>query len=321
MKKANWFPFLLSLIVLASCTGTGMKKTKTGLEYKIFENGTGAKAKKGDFLKFNYKITVRDSVLTSSYDAIPGYDMVDSVGRPYDISEIMKYLRVGDSAVTYQAFDSIAKMSMAPPPAFLHKGDKIKTTIRVLAILPPDRQAAIEDYNKELDKFKTKEMAEIQKYLSQKNIQATQTRNGAFVEVQSKGNGPACDSGKQVAVMYTGYTLEGKYFDSNTDSTKQTQKHPMDPFKFISGREGSVQGMLEGIQAFNKGGKGRIFIPSLLGYGPRSLGKDVPAYSNLIVDIEVVDVTDAPAPQIQPNIFQQMPKKDSAAAVKPKKAK
>jgi FKBP-type peptidyl-prolyl cis-trans isomerase len=321
MKKANWLPFLLSLIVLASCTGTGMKKTKSGLEYKIFENGTGAKAKKGEFLKFNYKITVRDSVLTSSYDAIPGYDVVDSVGRPYDISEVMKFLRVGDSVVAYQSFDSIVKMSMSPPPAFLHKGDKIKTTLKVLAILPSDRQLAIEDYNKELDKFKMKEVAEIQKYLSSKNIQATQTRSGAFVEVTNKGTGAACDSGKQVAIKYNGYTFDGKYFDSNIDSSRQTQRHPMDPFKFISGREGAVAGLLEGIQSFNNGGKGRVFVPSMLGYGPRSLGKDVPPYSNLIFDVEVVDVSDAPAPQIQPNIFQQAPRRDSTSTAKPKKAK
>jgi len=320
MKKANWLVALFALVALAACTGSGYKKTKTGLEYKIFETGSGAKAKKGDFLKFNYKITVRDSVLTSSYEGIPGYDVVDSVGRPYDISEIMKLLRTGDSAVAIQAYDSIAKFAMGPPPGFLHKGDKIKTTIKVIAVLPADRQAAIADYNKELDKLKDREIVEIQKYLAQKNIQATKTRSGAFVEVQSKGDGPACDSGKQVAIKYTGYTLEGKYFDSNVDSTKQSQKHPMDPFKFISGKEGSVQGILEGIQLFNKGGKGRLFIPSMLGYGPRALGAEVPAYSNLVFDVEVVDVADAPEPPVQPNIFQQMPRQDSTNA-KAKKGK
>ena len=94
----------------------------------------------------------------------------------------------------------------------------------------------------------------------------------------------------------------------------------MDPFKFISGKEGSVQGILEGIQLFNKGGKGRLFIPSMLGYGPRALGPEVPAYSNLVFDVEVVDVADAPEPPVQGNIFQQMPQRDSTAP-KPKKGK
>lgn len=48
MKKVFGFAALVAWLAFAACTNSGYKKTKTGLEYKIFENGTGAKAKKGE---------------------------------------------------------------------------------------------------------------------------------------------------------------------------------------------------------------------------------------------------------------------------------
>ena len=41
----------LLLLGAASCSNSGFKKTKSGLLYKIYSNGQGAVAKKGEFLK------------------------------------------------------------------------------------------------------------------------------------------------------------------------------------------------------------------------------------------------------------------------------
>ncbi|RYF96445.1 MAG: hypothetical protein EOO00_02675 [Chitinophagaceae bacterium] len=109
------------------------------------------------------------------------------------------------------------------------------------------------------------------------------------------GDGPMADSGKVVSVKYTGKVLNGGWVDSNIDSTKQFQPHPMDPFEFLSGSQGAIVGMLEGVQKFKKGGKGNLYIPSSLAYGanPRP-GGPVKANENLVFYIEVVDVKDLP---------------------------
>jgi FKBP-type peptidyl-prolyl cis-trans isomerase FkpA len=149
------------------------------------------------------------------------------------------------------------------------------------------------DYQAEMEKFRNKELATIETYLKNNNIKAEKLK-GVFVEIKEKGTGPAAESGKMVSIKYTGTNFEGKPFDSNIDSTKQTQPHPMDPFSFIAGQQGAIQGMLEGITAFNKGGKGRLFIPSSMGYGPQGSPPAIKPNENLIFEVEVVDVADAP---------------------------
>jgi FKBP-type peptidyl-prolyl cis-trans isomerase len=167
----------------------------------------------------------------------------------------------------------------------------------------PDRNVAVTDYQQEMDKFKNLELAKIESYLSQKNIKAEKVNGNVYVEIQSPGTGPAADSGKLVGIKYTGYNLSGNFFDSNMDSTKQTQKHGLDPFYFVAKQEGAIAGMLEGITRFNQGGKGRIFIPSILGYGPQGSPPAIKPNESLIFDIEVVEVKDMP--QQQTNPYQQ----------------
>lgn len=54
---------MIALVMVGiSCTSVGYKKTKSGLEYKIFEgSGKGQALKAGDIVKFEYKITYKDS--------------------------------------------------------------------------------------------------------------------------------------------------------------------------------------------------------------------------------------------------------------------
>ncbi|MEY3350346.1 MAG: hypothetical protein RIQ50_457, partial [Bacteroidota bacterium] len=157
------------------------------------------------------------------------------------------------------------------------------------------RDFAIEDYNQEITKFKNKEMAVIEKYLSLKNIKADKVNNNVYVFVEQEGSGRQADSGQLVGIKYNGYNFEGKYFDSNIDTNKQTFKHGLDTFFFVSKSQGAIQGMLEGITRFKKGTKGKIFIPSSLGYGPQGNPPAIKPNENLIFDIEVVEVKDLPA--------------------------
>jgi FKBP-type peptidyl-prolyl cis-trans isomerase FkpA len=163
----------------------------------------------------------------------------------------------------------------------------------------------VTDYQGEIERFKNGELSRIETYLTQKNIKAEKFNNNVYVEMISEGTGPAADSGKLVGIKYTGYNMAGEYFDSNIDSTKQKQKHGMDPFYFVAKQEGAIVGMLEAITRFKQGGKGRIFIPSILGYGPQGNPPAIKPNESLIFDIEVVEVKDVP--QQQNPYMQQMP--------------
>jgi FKBP-type peptidyl-prolyl cis-trans isomerase FkpA len=305
MKKTMQLLTALSALWMVSCKNIGFDKTKTGMEYKIYSEGKGNQLKKGDYVKFQYKITFKDSLITSSYDFIPGYDEVDSAGRYHDFSEFLTKMKVGDSAVCYQLYDSLATRAQYGMPPYMKKGDKQKMTIKIVDAITGGREAAIADYQKEMDNFKNRELVKIEKYLSQNKINAVKVNNNVFVEVQSEGTGAVADSGKLVGVKYTGYNFDGVFFDSNVDSTKQTQKHGLDPFYFIAKQEGAIAGMMEGITLFKQGGKGRLFIPSILGYGPQGNPPAIKPNENLIFDIEVVEVKDAPQRPQMPGQFPQ----------------
>jgi FKBP-type peptidyl-prolyl cis-trans isomerase FkpA len=304
LNKTIWLVMIALVMVGVSCTSVGYKKTKSGLEYKIFEgSGKGQALKPGDIVKFEYKITYKDSLLASSYGVVPGYDMVDSAGRPHEFSELLKELKVGDSLVTFQIYDTMKSLNPMQAPSFMKKGEKIKTTLKVLGAFK-SRDSVMVDYQNEVNKFKSRELTVLKKYIDGKGIKA-ELVNDVYVEVTDKGAGVPVIPGKEVSIKYTGYNLEGKFFDSNMDSTKQTMKHDLSPYPFIAGQTGAIQGILVGVLNFNKGGKGRLFIPSALAYGPAGSPPAIQPNENLIFDIEIVDVKDAQMPQQMPMPGQQ----------------
>src|SRR5216683_5890808 len=55
MKKINSFLFaLLGILFLVACDNHGLKKTKSGLLYKIISDGKNPVVKKGQFIKLNF---------------------------------------------------------------------------------------------------------------------------------------------------------------------------------------------------------------------------------------------------------------------------
>jgi FKBP-type peptidyl-prolyl cis-trans isomerase len=310
MKKTTTILLATLLMVLmVGCSEKGgFKKTRSGLSYKIISDGKGPLVKKGELIKIHFANKVHDSVLGSTYGSMPTYAQVDSVGPEYNPTEIFSLLRKGDSAVIILEVDTLSKRNPGQLPPYFKPKDKMVLTLRVLDILPT-REAVQQDQVEEMAKQKQKddarkigEMKEIEQYLAKNNIKAQQTKNGVFYEIQNPGAGPQADSGKIVSINYTGYLMDGKFFDSNVDSTKQIQKHPLSPFEFMAGVQGAIPGMLEGVTVFKEGGKGRIFIPSVLGYGAQGSPPVIKPYQNLMFEIEVTSVKDAPPQQEMPQM-------------------
>ena len=108
MKKILFALFLLSMV---ACN-MNYEKTPSGLTYKIFKGKDTAKAKPGEFAKFNMQYTLvdRDSVFSSTYGKIPAYSPVDT-GRnvKYSFMEILPLMSEGDSAEVSISIDSFKK--------------------------------------------------------------------------------------------------------------------------------------------------------------------------------------------------------------------
>ena len=70
-------------------------------------------------------------------------------------------------------------------------------------------------------------------------------------------------------------------------------------FKLIIGSHQVIQGWDEGLRFFKKGGRGTLYVPGFLAYGPQP-GPGGKPFEALEFDIELVDVTDAPAQPANP---------------------
>lgn len=280
----------LAAFLTTGCSDN-FKKTKSGLLYKIVSNGKGAELKPGQVVKFDVVGKVGDSVFYETYGKVPAYDMVDSAGRPYDVSEIFKYMRVGDSAVIVQSMDTLAKFSGGMMPG-MKKGEKRKIYIRILTAFKELNEAQ-QDFNNELELQKEREVKAIEAYLQKNKINTVKTPKGAFVQIIQKGEGNVPDSGKLVTIKYTGKNFKGVAFDSNVDSTFGHT----DPLPLTIGQMGAIPGFEDGIKQFGKGGKGVIYIPSMLAYGQQGAPPRIPSFENLIFEVEVLDIQDAAKPQ------------------------
>jgi FKBP-type peptidyl-prolyl cis-trans isomerase len=293
------------------------KKTQSGLVYKIFHKGKSSEplAKERDWMKLNYTLKLNDSLIYSTYGKMPGYGPVPAASnKSYFPDEIFSLMRKGDSAVVVQSVDTLLKMNIAQRTfPFAKKGDRIKWTFRIVDVFHNDSLKDV-DYQKEFVKdqprqqkemeenqikaekeiaAKTSEQGkEIEKYLASKNIQATKSPKGAYIQMISQGNGPEADSGKYLSFKYTGRNFKGQVFDSNID----TAFHHTEPYSVTVGQRGVIPGMDDAFKLLRQGDHVILYIPGALAYGPNPQSPEIGAWENLIFDTYIVEVKDSPPP-------------------------
>ncbi|MEO7530792.1 MAG: FKBP-type peptidyl-prolyl cis-trans isomerase [Sediminibacterium sp.] len=291
---------LAAIVLLASCNQ--YKKTPSGLAYKITGNSK-EKLKQGQFVKFNieFKIAPKDSVLSSSYGHIPAFMVIDTSRSPkHSFLEVISQCGVGDKMEFVMNVDSLKKMGMLEYNNIFHAKDMIKGRLEILKAYANQADAAA-DRAKEFDAEKRNEIKDVQDFTAKKNIKTQSTRSGALVEIQAPGDmTQLADSGKVAKIWYKGSLLStGVEFDSNMDP-KKTNRAPLVVNVGSTGTQNSViTGLDEALRMFGKGGKGKIYIPAMLGYGDAGSPPVIPTYANLVFEIEVMDVTlpAPPAPQ------------------------
>ncbi len=105
---------------------------------------------------------------------------------------------------------------------------------------------------------------------------ATKTASGLAYKVIAPGTGARHPSAKsQVTVHYTGWTTDGKMFDSSV-TRGEPATFPLD---------GVIAGWTEGVQLMVEGEKTRFWIPENLAYQ----GKSAP-YGMLVFDVELIKI-------------------------------
>ncbi len=102
------------------------------------------------------------------------------------------------------------------------------------------------------------------------------------------GDGAEAKPGDNLVVVYQGWLTDGTLFDqSRTNSDGQ-----IEAFTFQLGAGQVIRGWEEGVTGMKVGGKRRIVVPSVAGYGETGQGS-IPPNSMLVFDVELVRIQPA----------------------------
>ncbi len=112
------------------------------------------------------------------------------------------------------------------------------------------------------------------------------TASGLQYEVTTMGTGPKPGKDDQVTVNYRGTLLDGTEFDS---SAKHGQAATL-------GLDRVIPGWTEAFQLMPVGSKWKLYIPSNLAWGAQGNGQDIPPYSTVIFEVELLGIAPAAAP-------------------------
>lgn len=95
------------------------------------------------------------------------------------------------------------------------------------------------------------------------------------------GEAGECRADSKVAAHYTGALCkDGTIFQSSHDAGKP----------LIFSLHEVIEGWQEGVPGMREGGKRRLIIPAAMAYGANSPAKNIPKNSDLVFDIELVEI-------------------------------
>lgn len=272
MKKS--IAFLLLLVSIAGFAQEKAKskkvkkpktvKTASGLEYTITEKGTsGKKAEIGDKVVVHYtgKLT-NDTVFDSSVKR--GTPFTFKLGAGQVIKgwdEAFQILEVGDKAtIKFGPELGYGDRAMGSIPA----NSTLIFDVELIDVIP-----GIKPWDA-------------------KGKDTITTASGLkYIIMESKGGTPV-KPGSKATVHYSGFFKDGKMFDSSVERGQ--------PFSLKVGAGQVIKGWDEGLSLLKKGDKAKLIIPYQLAYGEQGRPPVIPAKSDLIFDVEIVDVVEIAAP-------------------------
>lgn len=264
----------------------GYTKTKSGLHYKFEQQNKGEQqVQMGDVLVAEVLMRFNDDTLFANIGNPQRMFKVIDGAFEGDLPEGLMMMHKGDKAIFAIDADQMATIyGPNMPPAYrAGQGDKLYYEVNLVDIVTAEEiQAEEETFRQNMQEAQEAEPELIKKYIEENNITVQPNENGLYVIVNKKGNGAKIEAGKTVAMHYTGRLLDGTKFDSSYDRNA--------PLTYVVGQQSLIRGWEDGVMGQTAGSKLTLVIPSALAYGERGAGNNIPPYSPLTFEIEIVSV-------------------------------
>lgn len=209
---------------------------------------------------------------------VMGMDVVNAIVQD-DIMQQVRIIRNGAAYQSWNATDVFNQTYRQMEAEYaIVQAEKIR-----LDAIEKERTDKIAKMTEE--EYKVYLLAEVRKTYPK----AQQTASGLVYVIEKKGDAnKKPKKGDEVSTHYTGTLMNGTKFDSSLD-----RNQPLN-FKHDVGQ--MIPGYDEAVAMLGKGGKGRFIIPYTKAYGAAGRPPVIPAYSDLVFEIELMDITSGGAP-------------------------
>lgn len=210
-----------------------------------------------------------------------------------------------------KVLDTIAAVDMENPragkpkkPVFIQQVNIIRKGSAVKNYNAPEtftkELAAFEDKKIQEEAEKAKKFAATKATLMSKKDKAENLPSGLSIYFDQKGKGMKPNTGQTVLVDYAGYFSTGELFDTSKlelaekmgkvdDRRKAADKYgPMEAQYSQEAR--LIAGFKEGLQMMSIGDRATVFIPYHLGYGEQGYPGAIPPKSDLIFELELLEI-------------------------------
>ena len=279
---------LIAYLFTLNACGPKKQKTANGLEYVRLMEGKGRQSQAGDIIKGKLVLSTDKGDTIFSIDEPMPIFQIDTT-HPSFLTDGLLSLREGDSVTFYIPTDTLTKY-MGELPADIDK--YMLYSIKVDRLYTEEEMQA--EQKAEEDAALAAEQAAIARYLEENAIKIEPEESGIYFNTTKKGSGKTIAQGQAVKVNYIGKLLNGKLFDTNIESVAKENnvynpQRPYEPMEVPAGVGQMIPGFDEALLKMKKGGKATVIIPFAQAYGSRDMGPDIPAYSTLVFDIEIVD--------------------------------
>lgn len=259
------------------------RPSASGVYYWTTQAGNGIRPQSGDQVEVHYVGRLLDGrTFESSYDNGQSFKYI--VGEGYVIpgwEEVLPKMHEGEKATVVIPFEmAYNEQTVGPIPPYTN----LVYDIELLHVTPAAELAR--QIEEEMAALKAQSEKDLANYLRQNNITVEPRPSGLYYVSHKECSDIMAVPGYTARIKFDAYYLDGTVLGSSDSLGVDYYEVPVGQGKVLRGLE-------EGISYMAKGENATLIIPYTLAYGESGYGA-IPPYTNLVFNVEVLDVVKTP---------------------------